>query len=174
MAIYQLGDDAPELHDTAWIADSASVIGKVHLGEHASVWYGSVVRGDTDHIRIGARSNIQDLSVLHTDAGIELVVEEDVTVGHHVTLHGCRIGRGSLIGIGATVLNRASIGAQCVVGAGSLVTEGKSFPDRSLIMGVPAKVVRTLTEEEAEQFGRGAARYVDNARLHGSQLHRIR
>ncbi len=174
MAIYQLGDDTPELHDTAWVADSASVIGKVHLGEQSSVWYGTVVRGDTDHIRIGARSNVQDGSVLHTDAGIELVIEEDVTVGHQVTLHGCHIGRGSLIGIGATVLNRASIGAQCVVGAGSLVTEGKHFPDRSLIMGVPAKVVRTLSAEEAEQFGRGAAQYVDNAQLHARQLHRIR
>ena len=119
MAIYQLGEHAPEIHDTAWVADSADVIGRVHLAERSSVWYGVVVRGDTDHIRIGPGSNVQDNSVLHTDAGIELVIGADVTVGHQCMLHGCTIGDGSLIGIQAVVLNHAKIGRNCIVGAGS-------------------------------------------------------
>ncbi len=174
MAIYQLGDDTPDIHETAWVADSADVIGKVHLGVESSIWYGTVVRGDTDHIRIGAGCNIQDNSVLHTDAGIELIIEDRVTVGHQVTLHGCHIGEGSLIGIGATVLNRAHIGKGCVVGAGALVTEGKVFPDHSMILGAPAKAVRTLTNEEVAAFGRGASHYVHNARRHAQTLKKVR
>ncbi|PXW96218.1 carbonic anhydrase/acetyltransferase-like protein (isoleucine patch superfamily) [Sphaerotilus hippei] len=170
MSIYQLGEHMPEIHPTAWVADSADVIGRVHLGEDASVWYGAVLRGDTDHIRIGRGSNIQDNSVLHTDQGIELVVGEEVTVGHQVMLHGCTIGDGSLIGIGAIVLNRARIGRHCVVGAGALVTEGKEFPDYSMIVGSPARVVRTLTPEEAEAYGRGARHYVHQAQHHAREL----
>jgi len=173
MAIYQLQDDVPQVHDTAWVADSADVIGRVTLAEHASVWYGTVVRGDTDHITIGARSNVQDNSVLHTDAGIALVIGEDVTVGHQCMLHGCTIGDGSLIGIGAIVLNGARIGKGCVVGAGSLVTEGKEFPDYSMIIGSPARGVRTLTPEQSQGFGKGAKLYVDNARKHAAGLKRV-
>jgi carbonic anhydrase/acetyltransferase-like protein (isoleucine patch superfamily) len=173
MAIYQLGDDTPQLHETAWVAHSADVIGKVHLAAGASVWYGTVVRGDTDHIRIGQGSNVQDNSVLHTDRGIELVIGENVTVGHQVVLHGCSIGDHSLIGIGAIVLNGAKIGRHCVVGAGSLVTEGKEFPDYSMIMGSPAKAVRTLTPEQAEAFARGAGHYVHNAQHHARDLKKV-
>ena len=149
MALYQLGEHIPQIHETAHIADSADVIGQVEMAENSSVWYGVVVRADTDRIRIGRGSNIQDNSVLHTDAGIELVIGENVTVGHQCMLHGCSIGDGSLIGIGAIVLNRARIGRHCIVGAGALVTEGKEFPDYAMILGSPAKVVKTLTPEEA-------------------------
>ena len=173
MALYQLGEHIPQIHETAHIADSADVIGQVEMAEDSSVWYGVVVRADTDRIRIGRGSNIQDNSVLHTDAGIELVIGENVTVGHQCMLHGCSIGDGSLIGIGAIVLNRARIGRHCIVGAGALVTEGKEFPDYSMILGSPAKVVRTLSPEEAERFQHGATHYVDNARRHRDGLRRI-
>ena len=173
MAIYQLGDDTPQIHPTAFVADSAQVIGKVHLAEDASIWYGTVVRGDTDHIRIGRGSNVQDNSVLHTDEGIELVIGEHVTVGHQVMLHGCTIGDGTLIGIGAIVLNGARIGRHSIVGAGALVTEGKEFPDYSMILGSPAKVVRTLTPEQAAGFARGAAHYIANAQRHQQTLRKV-
>ena len=173
MALYQLGEHIPQIHETAHIADSADVIGQVEMAEDSSVWYGVVVRADTDRIRIGRGSNIQDNSVLHTDAGIELVIGENVTVGHQCMLHGCSIGDGSLIGIGAIVLNRARIGRHCVVGAGALVTEGKEFPDYAMILGSPAKVVKMLTPEEAERFQHGAVHYVDNARRHRDGLRRI-
>jgi carbonic anhydrase/acetyltransferase-like protein (isoleucine patch superfamily) len=173
MAIYQLDEHVPDVHPTAWVADSAEVIGRVTLGEQASVWYGTVVRGDTDHITIGARTNVQDNTVLHTDEGVQLVIGADVTIGHQCMLHGCTIGDGSLIGIGAIVLNGARIGKGCLVGAGSLVTEGKEFPDYSMIVGSPARVLRTLTPEQAERMAHGAAHYVGNARRHASQLKRI-
>ncbi|MFM2057818.1 MAG: hypothetical protein RLY71_2203 [Pseudomonadota bacterium] len=173
MAIYQLGDDTPQIHPTAFVADNATVIGKVQLAEDSSVWFGVVVRGDTDHIRIGRGSNIQDNSVLHTDEGIELVIGEDVTVGHQVMLHGCTIGDGALIGIGAIVLNGARIGRGCVVGAGALVTEGKEFPDYSMILGSPAKAVRTLTPEQAERFRHGAGHYVENGRRYRHTLKKV-
>ena len=173
MAIYQLGDDTPEVHPTAYVADSADVIGKVHLAENSSVWFGVVIRGDTDHIRIGRGSNIQDNSVLHTDEGIELVIGEDVTVGHGVMLHGCSIGDGALIGIGAIVLNRARIGRGCLVGAGSLVPEGKEYPDHSLIMGSPAKVVRTLSPEQAERLAHGAGYYAARGQSYPQQLKKV-
>ena len=164
MAIYELDDLRPQISASAWVADSAQVIGEVTLGEDASVWFGSVLRGDTAAIRVGQRSNIQDLSVLHADAGMPLTIGDDVTVGHHVTLHGCTIGDGSLIGIGAVVLNRAVIGKGCLVGAGALVTEGKHFPDGSMIVGSPAKVVRQLTPEQLEGLLHSAQHYVANAR----------
>lgn len=173
MAVYQLGDDVPRIHETAWVADSAQVIGRVELAENASVWFGTVIRGDNDWIRVGRGSNVQDNSVLHTDDGIALTIGENVTVGHKVVLHGCDIGDGSLIGIGAVVLNGAKIGRNCLVGAGALVTEGKQFPDNSLIVGAPAKVVRTLTAEQVAEFQRGASRYVDNARRFRAQLKKI-
>src|SRR5690606_7006550 len=148
MAIYELEGRAPQLAASAWVADSAQVMGDVTLGENVSVWFGSVLRGDTSSLHIGAGSNIQDGSVLHADPGQPLVVGERVTVGHQVMLHGCTIGDESLIGIGAVVLNGAKIGKNCLVGAGALVTEGKEFPDGSMILGSPAKVVRQLTPEQ--------------------------
>jgi carbonic anhydrase/acetyltransferase-like protein (isoleucine patch superfamily) len=163
MAIYELDDLKPQLADTAWVADSAQVMGDVVLHDGVSVWFGAVARGDADRIEIGAGTNIQDGSVLHADRGVPLVIGERVTVGHQVMLHGCTIGDESLIGIGATVLNRARIGKHCLVGAGSLVTEGKEFPDGSMIMGSPAKVVRQLTPEQIEGLRQSALHYRDNA-----------
>ena len=163
--IYALGDRVPVLEgDGHYIADSAAVIGNVVLGAQASVWFGSVLRGDNDRITIGARSNIQDGCVLHVDPGLPLVVGEGVTIGHQVMLHGCTIGNDSLIGIGSTVLNGAEIGANCIVGANSLVTEYKAFPAGSLILGSPAKVVRELNaEEEIAGIRMSAQSYVENA-----------
>ena len=164
MAIYEIDGIAPQLADSAWVADSAQVMGDVALAADTSIWFGAVLRGDTETIRIGRGSNIQDLSVLHADVGMPLTVGEDVTVGHQVMLHGCTIGDGSLIGIGAVVLNGAVIGKGCLVGAGSLVTEGKVFPDGSMILGSPAKVVRQLSPEQLEGLRRSAQHYVHNAR----------
>ena len=152
MAIYQLEDDVPELHASAWVADSARVIGRVQLAEGTSIWYGAVLRGDNDLIRIGRNSNVQDGSVLHTDHGMPLTLGEGVTVGHQVMLHGCTIGDNSLIGIQSVVLNGARIGRDSIVGAGALVTEGKQFPDGVLIVGAPAKVVRELTPEQIDHL----------------------
>jgi len=173
MAIYELDTVAPRVADSAWVADSAQVMGNVELGEDASVWFGAVIRGDTEVIRIGQRSNIQDGSVLHADIGKPLTIGDDVTVGHKVMLHGCTIGDGSLVGIGAVVLNGARIGKGCIVGAGSLVTEGKEFPDGSMIMGSPAKVVRTLTPEQQQGLVMSAVHYVDNARRFRVGLHKL-
>ncbi len=173
MAIYQLGDDAPTLAPDAWVADSAQVMGRVTLLAGASVWYGAVLRGDNERITLGERSNVQDGSVLHTDMGMPLVLEADVTVGHQCMLHGCTVGAGSLIGIQAVVLNGAVIGRNCLVGAGSVVTEGKHFPDNSLILGAPAKVVREISPEQAERLRLSALHYVEKARLHRTQLRRI-
>ena|SRR5450830_632300 len=173
MAIYELEGMAPQISDTAWVADSAQVMGDVVLAEDASVWFGAVIRGDMDHIRIGKRTNIQDLSVLHADVGMPLTLGDDVTVGHQVMLHGCTIGDGSLIGIGAIVLNGAKIGKGCLMGAGSLVTEGKEFPDGSMIIGSPAKAVRQLTPEQLEGLLHSAEHYVGNARRYRSGLSKI-
>lgn len=163
MAIYELDGAAPRIAESAWVADSAQVMGNVELADDASVWFGAVIRGDTETIRIGRRSNIQDMSVLHADVGMPLTLGDDVTVGHKVMLHGCTIGDGCLIGIGAVVLNGAKIGKGCLVGAGSLVTEGKEFPDGSMILGSPAKVVRQLTPEQLEGLRLSALHYVSNA-----------
>ncbi|HYE41212.1 MAG TPA: gamma carbonic anhydrase family protein [Ramlibacter sp.] len=166
MAIYELDGKAPQLAPGAWVADNAEVMGQVELGENASVWYGCVVRGDTERIRIGSNSNIQDGSVLHADAGVPLTIGDNVTVGHQVMLHGCTIGEGSLVGIQAVVLNNARIGKNSIVGAGSVVTEGKEFPDNSLIVGAPAKAIRTLDAAQIAQFQQIPQHYVENARLH--------
>ena len=173
MAIYQIGDDVPQLAPTAWVADSAHIIGRVRMAEGSSVWYGAVLRGDSDWITLGARSNVQDGSVLHADPGFPLVLGEDVTVGHQVMLHGCTVGDGTLIGIQAVVLNGARIGRNCLVGAGAVVTEGKEFPDNSLILGSPARVVRQLTPEQAQQVKYAAVHYVENAQRHRTQVKRI-
>lgn len=174
MAIYQLGDFVPDVAESAWVADSAEVIGRVTLGDDVSIWFNAVLRGDSDTLTIGAGSNIQDGSVLHADHGSPLVVGERVTVGHQVMLHGCTIGDESLIGIGAVVLNGARIGRNCVIGAGALVTEGKEFPDGSLIVGAPAKVVRELSEAQIAGLKASAAHYINNGRRYASDLKRIR
>ena len=174
MAIYQLDDKVPRLGEGAWVADSAQVIGEVELGDNASVWYGAVVRGDTGElIRIGRNSNIQDLSVLHADFGMPLTIGDNVTVGHQVMLHGCTIGDGTLVGIQSVVLNGAKIGRNCVVGAGALVTVGKEFPDNSLILGTPAKAIRTLDAAARKEFESMAPHYVDNARRYARGLKKI-
>lgn len=173
MAIYELDGRAPQMADSAWVADSAQVIGDVTLAEDVSIWFGSVLRGDTSHLRIGAGTNIQDGSVLHADPGKPLVVGERVTVGHQVMLHGCTIGDESLIGIGAVVLNGAKIGRNCLVGAGALVTEGKEFPDGSMIIGSPAKAVRELSPEQIEGLRQSAQHYIDNARRYKGGLRKL-
>jgi carbonic anhydrase/acetyltransferase-like protein (isoleucine patch superfamily) len=173
MALYELDGTRPELGQGAWVADSAQVMGAVLLGEGASVWFGVVIRGDTETIRIGANSNIQDLSVLHADIGCPLTIGEGVTVGHQVMLHGCTVGDNSLIGIQAVILNNARIGKNSIVGAGSVVTEGKEFPDNSLIIGSPAKVVRTLDEGAAAKLALSAQHYVQNARRFAQGLKRV-
>ena len=173
MALYELDGVAPLVPGSAWVADSAQVMGDVHLGEDASVWFGAVVRGDTARISIGAGTNIQDASVLHADFGQPLVIGANVTVGHQVMLHGCSIGDGSLIGIGAVVLNGARIGRNCLVGAGALVTEGKQFPDGSMILGSPARAVRELSAEQIHSLQQSARHYIDNARRFQTRLRRI-
>ena len=173
MAIYELDGRKPDIAESAWVADSAQVMGDVTLGEGASIWFGAIARGDSDRIVVGAGSNIQDGSVLHADEGMPLTVGERVTVGHQVMLHGCTIGDESLIGIGAIVLNGVKIGKNCLVGAGSLVTEGKEFPDGSMIIGSPAKVVRQLTPEQIEGLRKSAQHYVENARRFRQGLKKI-
>ncbi len=173
MAIYQLDDLKPVIDATAWVADSAQVMGDVILGKDSSVWFGAIIRGDMDTITVGAGSNIQDGSVLHADHDMPLTIGENVTVGHQVMLHGCTIGDGSLIGIQAVVLNGAKIGKNCLVGAGALVTEGKEFPDGSMILGSPAKVVRQLSEAQLEGLKMSAQHYINNARRYKTGLAKL-
>lgn len=173
MAVYRLDDLEPRIAPSAWVADSAQVIGDVVLGENASVWFGAVLRGDTATLTIGRNSNVQDNSVLHADPGVPTTIGENVTVGHQVMLHGCTVGDGSLIGIGAVVLNGAKIGRNCLVGAGALVTEGKEFPDGAMILGSPARVAKIMTPEQIEKMQRGAANYVNNAKRYAAGLVKI-
>ncbi|MGE0053452.1 MAG: gamma carbonic anhydrase family protein [Hyphomicrobium sp.] len=164
MTLYDLGGVSPTLPEEGryWVAPNAVVLGNVTLEDEASVWFGAVLRGDNEPIRIGERSNIQDGCVLHTDPGFPLQIGSDCTVGHMVMLHGCTIGRASLIGIGSIILNGAQIGEECVIGANTLIPEGKVIPPRSMVIGSPGKIVRTLTDDEAQRFSSGAARYVAN------------
>ena len=166
MAIYALEGARPELPPEGqyWIAPDATLIGRVRLLPGASVWFGATLRGDNDWITVGENSNIQDGSVLHTDAGIALTIGAHVTVGHRVVLHGCTIGDASIVGMGAVVMNRARVGANSIVGAGALVPEGKEFPERSLILGMPGRVARALSEEEAKLLPLSAEHYVANWR----------
>ena len=173
MAIYQLDDLTPAIHESAWVADSAQVMGHVRLAEDSSVWFGVVIRGDMDAISVGRGSNIQDNSVLHADHGVPLSIGENVSVGHQVMLHGCTIGDGSLIGIQAVILNGAKIGRNCLVGAGSLVTEGKEFPDNSMIFGSPAKAVRQLSAEQIEGLKMISDHYIENARRYKTGLKKL-
>jgi carbonic anhydrase/acetyltransferase-like protein (isoleucine patch superfamily) len=173
MAIYELYGVAPRLHPSAYVADSAEVIGNVELAEGASVWFGAILRGDNDLMSIGRGANVQDGSVLHSDPGYPLTLGADVTIGHLVMLHGCTIGEGTLVGIGAVVLNGAKIGRNCLVGAGALVTEGKEFPDNSMIVGAPAKAIKELTPEQAARMRHAAEHYVENAARYRTGLKKI-
>jgi carbonic anhydrase/acetyltransferase-like protein (isoleucine patch superfamily) len=173
MSIYQLGDHTPEIAASSFVADSATVIGKVSLLDHTSVWFGATLRGDNERITIGANSNVQEGTVMHTDIGYPLTVGSNVTIGHQAMLHGCTIGDGTLVGIQAVILNGAVIGKGCLVGAGALVTEGKTFPDHSLIIGAPAKVARQLTPEEVAALQGSADSYVKRGQLFKTQLKKI-
>ncbi|MCJ8143039.1 gamma carbonic anhydrase family protein [Ancylobacter gelatini] len=175
MPIYALDGIAPDLPALGrwWLAPDASVIGNVQISDEASVWFGSVIRGDNERILIGERVNIQELCCLHTDPGFPMTIGADCTIGHKAMLHGCTIGPNSLIGMGATVLNGAKIGRNCLVGAGALVTEGKEFPDNSLIVGTPAKAIRVLDEAMAARIHGTAAHYVRNWRRFAQGLEKI-
>jgi carbonic anhydrase/acetyltransferase-like protein (isoleucine patch superfamily) len=170
MPLFALADKHPHIDPSAWIAATATVIGDVRLGANASIWWNAVLRGDNDPISIGENSNIQDGSVLHTDEGVPMNIGANVTVGHLVMLHGCTVGDGSLIGIGSIILNRAVIGRGSIVGANTLIPEGKTYPDRVLIVGSPGKVVRELNDEEVARLLGSAAHYVDNARRYRETL----
>jgi carbonic anhydrase/acetyltransferase-like protein (isoleucine patch superfamily) len=173
MPLYEFRGQRPEVADTAWVAPSADVIGDVRLAEDSSVWFGAVIRGDNTPIVIGARSNVQEGAMLHSDPGAPLIIGEDCTIGHHAILHGCTIGDRVLIGMGATVLNRAVIPDNCIVGANALVTEGKTFPPGSLIVGSPARAVRELDAQAIAGLKISAAHYVENSREAASSLRRI-
>lgn len=166
------GDTFPQFSESAWIAPGAYVIGDVYLGEESSVWYGAVLRGDTEPIRIGARTNVQDGCVLHADPGFPAIVGEGCVVGHNAIVHGCEIGDNSLVGMGATILNGAKIGEGSIVAAGAVVPEGREFPPRSLIVGIPAKRVGDVSEEQAADIARGASEYVERAASHRRSLQR--
>jgi carbonic anhydrase/acetyltransferase-like protein (isoleucine patch superfamily) len=173
MAWYKLGDVSPTIAASAYVAPSASIIGKVVLADHSSVWFGATLRGDNETISIGANSNVQDGAVLHTDPGLPLTVGAHVSVGHQAMLHGCTIGEGTLIGIQAVVLNAAVIGRGCLVGAGAVITERKVFADGTLILGAPAKVVRELTAEERENLLKVAANYAERGAYYRGHLQPI-
>lgn len=171
--IYALDGQAPRLGSGVFVAPNAAVVGNVDLGDEASVWFGATLRGDVERLTIGRWSNIQDNSVLHSDPGSPLVLGERVTAGHGVILHGCTIGDGTLVGMGASVLNDARIGRHCLVGANALVTEGKVFPDGVLIVGSPARVIRPLTEAELARLAGSADRYVERARQYLAGLQAV-
>ena len=173
MTIYALDQWVPHIADSAWVADSAEVIGDVELGADVSIWFGAILRGDTAPIRIGSGTNVQDGSVLHADTDLPLTIGNNVTIGHKVILHGCTVGDGALIGMGAVVLNGARIGAGCLVGAGALVTEGKEFPAGSVILGSPARAVRTLTPEQQAGLVSSAQHYIENGRRFARGLKKI-
>ncbi|MEM7753691.1 MAG: gamma carbonic anhydrase family protein [Pseudomonadota bacterium] len=172
MTLYAFGGMSPTLPEDGdfWVAPGSHVIGNVHLGSGASVWFGSILRGDNEPIRIGAGSNLQEQTVIHTDPGFPCTIGENCTIGHKAMLHGCTIGAGTLIGMGATVLNGAVIGTGCLIGAGALITEGKVIPDGSLVMGMPGKVVRETTQEQQAANLASAAHYQSRMRAFRSDL----
>jgi len=173
MPLYRISGKQPRIADDAWVAPSADLIGEVELAELVSIWFGAVVRADNTPIRIGARSNLQEGCMLHSDPGFPCTVGADVTVGHHAILHGCTIGDRSLIGMGATVLNGAVIGEDCLVGAGALVTEGKEFAPGQLIVGSPAKAIRQLDDAAKAMLKASAALYAHKQREYARDLERI-
>lgn len=167
---YQLGDKKVTADGEHWVAESAQVIGSVHLCANSSVWFGAVLRGDNELITIGENSNVQDGAVLHTDMGFPLTLGANVTIGHQAMLHGCTVGEGSLIGIQAVVLNGAKIGKGCIIGAGALIPEGKEIPDYSLVVGSPGKVVREISEPQRQMLMMSALHYVENSRRYAREL----
>ena len=173
MAIYELDGKKPVIPASCFVAENATIIGDVTLGERVSVLFGAVIRGDNDPVTIGDDSNVQDNCVLHSDPGLPLTIGKGVTIGHQAMLHGCTVGEGTLIGIQAVVMNKAVIGKWCLVGAGSIVTEGKVFPDRTLILGAPAKVVRELSDKDVAFLRGNADNYVERQILYKAQLKRI-
>jgi carbonic anhydrase/acetyltransferase-like protein (isoleucine patch superfamily) len=175
MGVYSLDGQAPELpaDDRYFIAETAVVIGKVRLLRDASVWFGAVIRGDNEWIEIGEGSNVQESSTLHTDMGFPMTIGKGCVIGHNVILHGCTIGERSLVGMGSIIMNGARIGKNCVIGAGAIITEGKEFPDNSLIIGAPAKVIRTLDDATVAKMMTGAEFYVKNSQRFKAGLKRI-
>src|SRR6476659_3980901 len=173
--IYELDGMRPELPEAGayWVAPTATLIGKVRLKREASVWFGAVLRGDNEWIELGERSQIQDNTTLHTDPGFPITIGDNCVIGHNVVLHGCSVASNSLIGMGAIVLNGAKIGRNCLVGAGALVTEGKEFGDNSLIVGTPARAVRSLDDDAREAIARGADIYVRRWQQYAKGLKRI-
>ena len=163
MSIYQLGELLPTIHETAWIADDANVIGNVELKKDSSVWFCTTIRGDNEIVVVGKGTNIQENTVMHTDIGFPLTIGENCTIGHKVMLHGCEIGTNSLIGMGTVILNGAKIGDNCLIGAGALITENKVIPDGSLVMGLPGKIVRQLDDTEIARLTQSALHYQENA-----------
>ena len=172
MPLYALGPTQPKTPapDRYWIAPTATVIGDVHIGEDVGIWFGAVLRGDNERILLGDGNNIQEGVMIHNDKGFPVAIGAGCTIGHHAIIHGCTIGENSLVGMGATILNGARIGNNCLVGANALVTEGKEFPDNSLIVGSPAKVVRTLDEAAVASLRKSAAHYVDRWKLYARDL----
>jgi carbonic anhydrase/acetyltransferase-like protein (isoleucine patch superfamily) len=168
--LYDLGDRKPSVHPSCFVAESAQVIGSIRLEQDASVWFNTVLRGDNELITIGPESNVQDATVIHTDAGLPVRLGRGVTVGHRVMLHGCEVADYSLIGIGAILLNRAKIGKHCLIGAGTLITENKVIPDRSLVLGSPGRVMRQVSDNELLMLQASAAHYVQNARRYVAEL----
>jgi carbonic anhydrase/acetyltransferase-like protein (isoleucine patch superfamily) len=173
MAIYRLGSKIPQVPASAYVAPEAVVIGEVILGEGVSIWPGAVIRGDNIAIVIGRDTNVQEGAVLHSDPGVALAVGDHVSIGHQAMLHGCRVGDRSLVGIQAVVMNGVVVGRECLVGAGALVAEGKVFNDRSLILGAPARMLRTLTDEEVAGLLFNAEDYVRRAATYKAQMERI-
>lgn len=173
MPIYKLDSRIPHIHPTAYIADEATVIGDVTLGENVSVWPGAVIRADSDPISIGKNSNVQEGAVLHADPGSPIIVGENVTIGHQAMLHGCTVEDGALIGIKAVVLNNARIGSKCLVGAGALVTEGNVFPPGAMVLGAPAKVIKMLDSASLSTMAKGVQTYVDLGRLSRERLQKL-
>lgn len=171
--IYALDGIEPDLHPDTWVAPDANLIGKVTLGQGASVWFGATLRGDNEHITVGAGSNIQENCVLHTDMGYPLTIGENCTIGHKAILHGCVIGDGTLIGMGATILNGVKIGSGCLIGAGALITEGKEIPDGSLVMGAPGRVMRILDAGARAKLQSSAASYRANMRRFRAGLQQV-
>ena len=173
MAIYALGDKTPHVPQSAYVADEATLIGEVILGERASVWPGVVIRGDNEPIRIGDEANVQDGAVLHADPGFPLTIGAGASVGHQAMLHGCTIGENTLVGIQSVIMNGAVVGRDCIVGAGSVIPEGKQYPERSLILGAPARVARQLTDEDVATLRSNAESYVRRRELFKKALKRI-
>ncbi|SMY07409.1 gamma carbonic anhydrase family protein [Flavimaricola marinus] len=171
--IYSLDGIAPDVADSAWVAPSCHIIGKVTLAENSSVWFGTTIRGDNERITLGKGSNTQENSVLHTDPGCPLTIAENCTIGHNAILHGCTIGENSLIGMGAIVLNRAVIGRNCLIAAGAIIPEGREIPDGSLVIGAPGKVVRQLDEAAIANLRASAEKYQQNARRFRDTLTKV-